>query len=418
MSVLSGKVGDYCMYERASRCPVCLQRFSLPPPQLPLISRAAKAASVAFTALCVGLLACGMISPPWPHVLLVVVLLVGVRLQAAFAVVVLLLLLLLLLALSSHGLRLVLTVDGGQRLGLALIRHGAPVEGLRAGILLVAARDLRAPMFRETVILITQHSARGGTRGVILTHALARPPPHDMADARRNGQAAERPGRQQVLEGSSSRHRHFLGGPVGLPQELGGSYREPTVLLLHRLPGVPGAVKVPLQQQQQAAATSGANGAESHLSNNTSSTSSTSSSVCGAGSSDEERDDGWVYVGLQHGGHQSDEASTAPAPAPAPARAWYYGGSLAGIEAAATSVPRQQGHGPKAGPSGATLLPREYVYVFHGVCAWSSGQLEGEVRSGSWALVEGLGEEELHAVMQATGGLWRAMLVSGRLRWA
>mmetsp|Transcript_2632 Transcript_2632/g.5800 ORF Transcript_2632/g.5800 Transcript_2632/m.5800 type:complete len:234 (+) Transcript_2632:306-1007(+) len=95
MSVLSGKVGDYCMYERASRCPVCLQRFSLPPPQLPLISRAAKAASVAFTALCVGLLACGMISPPWPHVLLVVVLLVGVRLQAAFAVVVLLLLLLL-----------------------------------------------------------------------------------------------------------------------------------------------------------------------------------------------------------------------------------------------------------------------------------------------------------------------------------
>lgn len=52
---------------------------------------------------------------------------------------------------------------------LLLTRHGAPVEGLRPGSLLVAHQaSLQGTMFSQSVVLITEKSSRG-TKGVMLT---------------------------------------------------------------------------------------------------------------------------------------------------------------------------------------------------------------------------------------------------------
>jgi putative AlgH/UPF0301 family transcriptional regulator len=48
-------------------------------------------------------------------------------------------------------------------------RHGAPIEGLQAGSLLVAhGASLQGTMFAQAVVLITEKSARGA-KGVMLT---------------------------------------------------------------------------------------------------------------------------------------------------------------------------------------------------------------------------------------------------------
>ena len=70
--------------------------------------------------------------PPWPHLALLLLLLLGSRAHWLAALA-------LLVAgsglatLHARGLRLVLRLDGVGRLGVALIRHGAPVPGLGQG---------------------------------------------------------------------------------------------------------------------------------------------------------------------------------------------------------------------------------------------------------------------------------------------
>jgi hypothetical protein len=59
----------------------------------------------------------------------------------------------------------------------------------------------------------------------------------------------------------------------------------------------------------------------------------------------------------------------------APTVPLYEGGSLADVLAAAAGQRRRA----RAGQEGPPVL------LFHGVCAWAEGQLEGELRAGAWA---------------------------------
>jgi hypothetical protein len=59
-------------------------------------------------------------------------------------------------------------------------RHGAPIEGLQPGSLLVAAPGLEDPLFSRAVVLVT-HTGRGGACGVLLTQVRAGPAPAGWA---------------------------------------------------------------------------------------------------------------------------------------------------------------------------------------------------------------------------------------------
>ena len=67
-----------------------------------------------------------------PHLALLVLLLLGTRSSSLLALA-LLLMGTLLATLHARGLRVVMRMDGAGRLGLAVIRHGGPVEGLGPG---------------------------------------------------------------------------------------------------------------------------------------------------------------------------------------------------------------------------------------------------------------------------------------------
>lgn len=67
-------------------------------------------------------------------------LLLGTRSHSLLALV-LLLLGSLLATLHSRGLRLVMRVDPGGRLGLAVVRHGTPVQGVGPGEACLAQRN-------------------------------------------------------------------------------------------------------------------------------------------------------------------------------------------------------------------------------------------------------------------------------------
>lgn len=70
--------------------------------------------------------------PPWPHLALLVLLLLGSR-SHWLPGLGLLSVVTLLATLHARGLRVILRVDDGGRLGLAVIRHGAPVQGVGPG---------------------------------------------------------------------------------------------------------------------------------------------------------------------------------------------------------------------------------------------------------------------------------------------
>jgi hypothetical protein len=70
--------------------------------------------------------------PPWPHLALLVLLLLGSR-SHWLPGVALVVVGGLLATMHARGLRLILRLEDGGRLGLAVIRHGAPVPGVGAG---------------------------------------------------------------------------------------------------------------------------------------------------------------------------------------------------------------------------------------------------------------------------------------------
>jgi putative transcriptional regulator len=96
-----------------------------------------------------------------------------------------------------------------------------PADDLRParGVLLVARPHLLDPNFQHTVVLLCDHDDAEGTLGFVLN----RPSENSLAE---------------VLQGDHEfrgrRDPVYLGGPVGLDQ----------LAILHREPGLPGAVEV------------------------------------------------------------------------------------------------------------------------------------------------------------------------------
>eukprot|EP00197_Chlamydomonas_leiostraca_P015040 CAMPEP_0202881268 /NCGR_PEP_ID=MMETSP1391-20130828/36291_1 /ASSEMBLY_ACC=CAM_ASM_000867 /TAXON_ID=1034604 /ORGANISM="Chlamydomonas leiostraca, Strain SAG 11-49" /LENGTH=437 /DNA_ID=CAMNT_0049563925 /DNA_START=313 /DNA_END=1623 /DNA_ORIENTATION=+ len=253
--------------DRAYRCSVCLQPFSIAPRGPPLRQRAAQSLLLAARALCT-FLALGCISASaWPHLALPLVLMLATacllnRPQSLLCGV-LLALGAMLTVLHCCGLRLVVRVEpeagsagegggysAGGRMGLALIRHGAPVGALRAGMLLVASRSLSHTMFREAVVLVTHHSSQG-TRGVMLTRPVPASPRTSLDAAHPARAAPNTTAPTSATAAPPSCHvqappgllvRQFVGGPVGTQAHAGGSLSALTAeTLLHTLPGLDGA---------------------------------------------------------------------------------------------------------------------------------------------------------------------------------
>lgn len=52
--------------------------------------------------------------------------------------------------------------------------------------------------------------------------------------------------------------------------------------------------------------------------------------------------------------------------------------------------------------------------LFHGICAWAQGQLEGEVRTGAWGLCKASVDDIITTTPQQ---LWQTLHVSNRTRW-
>lgn len=78
----------------------------------------------------------------------------------------------------------------------------------------------------------------------------------------------------------------------------------------------------------------------------------------------------------------------------------YEGGSLADVIAAA---------------SAASAPPGARIALYHGVCAWAEGQLEGELRSGAWGMCPA-SLADVHAT--PPDRLWADLSAQpGRLRW-
>ncbi|KAK9804843.1 hypothetical protein WJX72_008395 [[Myrmecia] bisecta] len=215
--------------ERAHRCSVCHELFSQQPPSIGWGLRMSSALRGVGGAICISLLAFGLSGPPWPHLALLVLLLLGTR-SHSLLLLALLLLGSLLATMHARGLRVVLRLDGSGRLGLAFIRHGAPVEGLRPGVLLVASEELDRTVFARSVIMLYEHDTRmtgRGARGVMLSKPL---PAHDMR--------AAQPGEPRWMEGARQvGARHFMGGPVGLS----GEQAALEMAVLHTVAGVPGS---------------------------------------------------------------------------------------------------------------------------------------------------------------------------------
>jgi len=160
--------------------------------------------------------------PPWPHVAVLLLLLLGVRSHSLLTVLALALAC-VLAALHARGLRcaqrrppLALMARARRAEGVAAQGHDARrhrrAPGLcghparrarrgpgarraplprhlrasrargpcvsrrraRAGVLLAASDDLERSIFRRSVVLLFRHSQRGGARGVILSQALVR----------------------------------------------------------------------------------------------------------------------------------------------------------------------------------------------------------------------------------------------------
>lgn len=74
------------------------------------------------------------------------------------------------------------------------------------GVLLAASDDLERSIFRRSVVLVYEHSRRGGARGVILSQPLG---PSDPRLAAPRGPTS--------LPRGAPALSHFLGGPVGMP---------------------------------------------------------------------------------------------------------------------------------------------------------------------------------------------------------
>ena len=357
--------------------------------------------------VCISLLAFGLAGPPWPHLALLALLLLGTRSHSMLAFA-LLAAGSVLAALHARGLRLTMHLDDGGRFGVSVVRYGAPIAGLGPGTLLRASDELENSIFRRSVVLIYEHN-QFGARGVILNQPLSGPPP----DTTRGGPVeGETEGEVNTTTGGAAPHGplinnrknkgalkgggnggsdepqgdrsgsggsggdlsfshsavvlHRLGGPVGMP----GEGARQIMAVLHSVEGIGGAPvlkkkgggKSPVVYQGGRLNDILEGSKESLLSSL--SLSLLNGNAVGGG-------DHKGAIGLRE---ESRKKS----------------GNSYGKE-------RDSRKGQKKGCSdvGDDVSP---VFVFHGIATWGEGQLEGEIRAKAWAYGDAEYNDLIHAV--------------------
>jgi putative AlgH/UPF0301 family transcriptional regulator len=81
----------------------------------------------------------------------------------------------LLLCFQIRSSQPILFIDERGRTRVALIRRGEPVAGIVAGVLIVATSNIRSGVFRHSVVLLLEHGPQG-SRGVIINSEASVPP--------------------------------------------------------------------------------------------------------------------------------------------------------------------------------------------------------------------------------------------------
>ena len=304
--------------------------------------------------------------------------------------------------------------NDSSHFGVCLIRHGAPIRGIGAGTLLVASTELDHSIFSKSVVLIFEHDAKKGARGVILNQPLNGPLPseddlhsiillEEEEEEEENEEDVDSEGEEDEEEVFSSLAlnlkkakqkkkknksnfdfgatttstttggggtstsmsvlHHRLGGPVGMPGE-GGVSQE--IVVLHSVPHLSGASPIPLHHT----------GDDDNDDNNydNDGTASSSSSTCSPP--------------LFYGGRLSEilEGSAKLAAAEAEKEEEEKGGS----ERSKGKNGRRRlqwlkKHSQQRNKERRVKSGSGSVFVFHGVSTWVAGQLEGEIRAHAWA---------------------------------
>lgn len=230
--------------ERAFRCGVCRKTYSLAPADPRWTTKLWHVVRGLIGATCVSLLAFGLAGPPWPHLALLALVILGSRSHGLLAVALLTAGTMVAL-LHAKGMRLMMHIDDTGRLGLTVVRHGLPIQGVGVGTILVATDELDRSVFRRSVVYIYQHSSSTGSSGVILNQPMHGPPSGGIAPS--NTSIANKTVQPTASKKTAS-PQHFLGGPVGMPGE--GARQE--IIVLHTVPGVEGAVPLQLQSSTPA----------------------------------------------------------------------------------------------------------------------------------------------------------------------
>ncbi len=182
-------------------------------------------------------------------------------------------------------------------------------------------------------------------------------------------------------QASAAQIQHFMGGPVGMPQQ--GSPASQT-FMLHHMAALPGAVQLlpPLLAEIEPNGSSpsrlfahhgAARAAAWHLRRR---------------QQQQERQQHDLTLSLHHGGSLDELLAALQA-------------KQQGTQASASIAQRQQAQ-----------LQR--VRVFHGVCAWAGGQLEAELMSGAWGLAQA---DPADVTETSPQQLWQQLSTSRRLRW-
>ena len=185
--------------------------------------------------LCLLFVFYGVIEPPWPHLAIFAIILLGSRSQGVLAII-LLLTGMLLAALHLRGLSMFMQLHDTIKGTELPIRSSTSMHSIHAGMLLVASENIHGSIFSQSIVLVYQHN-RSGSRGVILNQQMAMDPEHE------NGCVTSGLHSDCRITGATTFDKmpmHFFGGPVGLPGE--GARQE--ILALHGFGSIPGSKEI------------------------------------------------------------------------------------------------------------------------------------------------------------------------------
>ena len=205
--------------ERAYTCGVCKTLYSISPwshTRWRVCQWHALRGLAAF--VCLLFLVYGFVEPPWPHLALFAIILLGTRSQGIFAGV-LLMVGIFLAALHLRGLKMFMQLHESKGMSISFMKP-MPIGDLGPGTVLVASEKIKGSIFSQSIVLVYQYNASGST-GVILNQRM-------QSHSRHNCESTM----VDCNTGHDDVHdeypRHFFGGPVGLPGE--GATQEITVL--------------------------------------------------------------------------------------------------------------------------------------------------------------------------------------------